>query len=144
VRRAALLVALTALAGCGSSGPHLSQAAYIRQGNAICSHYETAIHGLSQPAKITDLGRFITQALPILQRTVTRLGRLRPPSERADAFGKFLAAARATVTRAKALRDAAAKADGPAVQSALHQATRASGPRAGLARAAGLAACALD
>ncbi|MCW2967355.1 MAG: hypothetical protein JWM71_1127, partial [Solirubrobacteraceae bacterium] len=144
VRRAAL-VGVLVLAGCGSGGgPHLSAAAYKSRGDAICSRYQAAIARLGQPAKITDIGPFIKRALPILQHTVTSLGAIHPPSDRETQFGKFLAAARATVARAKALRDAAAKADAPTVQSLLAAATKASAPRAALAHAAGLDACALS
>ncbi|MDX6641486.1 MAG: hypothetical protein QOF12_2497 [Solirubrobacteraceae bacterium] len=143
VRRATLAAALF-LAGCGSSGPHLSMAAYTRQGDAICSRYQADIHGLGQPTKLTDIGPFITKALPILERTVSALGGIHPPSDREAQYGKFLAAARGTVTRAKALRAAATKADAPTVQQLLGAAARASAPRAALARAAGLSACALS
>jgi hypothetical protein len=139
------LAAALLVAGCGaSSGPHLSPAAYKRQGDAICGRYQTAIHKLGQPTKLGDIGPFITRALPILTHTVGDLGRLHPPADREGDFGRFLTAARATVTRAQALRAAAAKADAAEVQRLLKEAATASSQRAALARKAGLDTCALS
>lgn len=144
-RWAALVVAAAVLAGCGGgSGPHLSEAAYQQRGAAVCGHYDKAIRALGQPTKLTQIGPFITRAMPILSRTVTQLGAIHPPAARADDFGRFLAAARGTVARARSLRAAAAKADGPAVERLLKEAARATGARDRLAQRAGLPACALD
>lgn len=145
-RRAALLAAAGAVvvAGCGSSAPHLSKREFAKRGDAICRSYSAAIAKLGQPTKASELGPFIEQALPLLDRTVKRLSRLAPPAGRDSEFKRFMTAARATVTRARALRAAAQRADGTAVQRLLAQALRASGPRAAAARAAGLGSCALS
>jgi hypothetical protein len=144
MRRAVAIVALL-LAGCGgSSGPHMSKAAYVKRGDAICARYTKAISRLGTPTKITQIGPFIGQALPVLQQTVRQLGRLAPPSDLESEYGKFMDAARGTVSRATALRSAAANADSNEVQRLLHEATAASAQRAALAHAAGLDACALS
>jgi len=143
VRRAALLAAVV-LAGCGSSGPHLPRAVYVKRATGICTTYRHEISRLGQPTKISDIGPFIAHALPVLQRTVDRLGRLAPPADLESQFGKFMDAARATVGRAQALRDAASRADAQQVQRLLRQAAAASGQRVRLAQAAGLPACALQ
>lgn len=143
-RRAALALVVVLAAGCGSGGSHLSKADYTRRATAICQGYEGAIAKLGQPTRITDIGPFIAKALPELTKTVEALGKLAPPASLQSQFDKFMAAARATVARAKALRDAAAAADGNEVQRLLKDAATATGTRVALAQAAGLGACALN
>lgn len=144
MRRLAACAALSVLlAGCGGGRPHLSEAAYQQRAGAVCGGYQSALARLGVPTKLTQIGPYITRAMPILTRTVGQLGGLDPPSARTDAFARFLAAARRTVARARSLRAAASRADAPAVQRLLGQAARASGTRARLARAAGLPGCAL-
>jgi len=144
MRRAALIAALL-LAGCGGSGgTHLPKDVYVRRGDAVCARYTAAIKTLGTPTKLTQIGPFITRALPVLQQTVRDLGRLKPPSDLESQFGQFMDAARATVARAEALRSAAANADAQQVQGLLKQAAASSGQRASLAHKAGLEACALQ
>jgi len=139
-----VLVGLAVLAGCGDSGPHLPKAEYVRRGDAICARYKATISKLGQPRKLDEVGPYIANALPPLERTVRDLGKLAPPSDLESGFGKFMDAVRATLTRAKAIRTAAAKADGLEVERLLKEASRASKDRAALAKAAGLKTCALS
>jgi hypothetical protein len=143
-RRAGVALVAVLVAGCGSSGPHLSKAEYTSRATAICQRYQGAIVKLGQPTRITDIGPFIAKALPELTKTVDALGKLAPPESLQSEYEKFMAAARATVARAKALRDAAAAADGSEVQRLLKDAAKATSARVALADAAGLGACALN
>jgi hypothetical protein len=147
VTRLAPLTALAAagalaLAGCGDSGPpRLSKPEYQRRASAICTGYFARIKTLGTPDKFEAIAPYIAKAIPILSQTVDQLGRIRPPKDQSDAYGRFLAAIRATRERDVQLRNAAARADGRAVQSLLADAARA-GPAADrLARAADLPAC---
>ncbi len=140
MRRAALAAVLL-LGGCGQASGG-DRATYVHDGDAICRDYASAIAQLGQPTALGEIGPYIAKALPVLDRTVQRLRRLDPPSDLADAYAKFSDAADSTLGRAKALRDAAAKADAEEVQRLLTEAARASRVRGGLARAAGLGACA--
>jgi hypothetical protein len=141
VRRALALTALL-LAGCGGNHPGGDRATYDRDGRAICADYRAAIARLGQPTAVGELGPYTAKALPVLTRTVRRLERLDPPADLADEYAAFRDAARQTVERAGALRDAAAKADAPEVQRLLREAAQASPRRAALAKAAGLQDCA--
>lgn len=142
MRRAVLTAALL-LAGCGGGGAKGGdKAVYQRAGDRICTDYRAAIAKLGQPAKITDLGPYISNAMPILQRTVSRIEKLDPPSDLRDEYATFRDAASQTVVRAQAMRAAAEKADAPEVQRLLKEAAQASARRKDLARAAGLQACA--
>lgn len=143
MRRAGPL-ALVVVAGCGGAGGGGGgdPAVYERSGNAICESYEQQIAKLGQPAKVTEIGPYIARAMPLLTRTVERIERLDPPGDRREEFEAFRDAARETTTRAEALRAAAQAADADEVQRLLAQAAAASERRKGLARDAGLDACA--
>lgn len=140
MKRALALTALL-LVGCGGGDKGGDKATYEKDGQAICADYRTAIARLGQPTTVTELGPYIAKAMPVLTRTVRRLERLDPPSDLAGEYAAFRDAARQTVDRARALRDAAAKADGPEVQRLLKEAAQASRRRDALAKAAGLEAC---
>lgn len=140
--RRGLVVGLVALAGCGGGAKGGDSAAYRKAGDAICSDYAAAIAKLGQPTAVAAIGPFIEKAMPILTRTVDRLGRLNPPSDLADEYAAFRDAARQTVDRAAAMRKAAGAADGTEVQRLLAAAAQASKRRVDLAHAAGLEACA--
>ena len=144
MRRASLAIAAAVLAGCGSGGPHLPKDVYQRRADTICRRYQAEIAKLGQPTKLAEIGPFIQKALPVLDRTVHDLGRLAAPEGLDSQFGKFMDAARATVARARARRDAASNADGAEVQRILREAAKASSQRAALAKAAQLPGCALS
>jgi hypothetical protein len=141
VRRAGLLC-LVALAGCGGGDDGGDRDAYVASGDAICRDYEAAIGKLDQPVELGDIGPYIADALPVLERTAGRIEALDPPADLRDEFAAFRDAARQTVTRAEALRRAAEQGDSGEVERLLDEAGKASERRVGLARAAGLDACA--
>jgi len=140
MRRAALAVLLLVV-GCGGANGG-DRTKYVHAGNRICSDYDTAIGKLGQPTALGEIGPYIGKALPVLTRAVDRLHRLDPPADLAGRYATFMDAATATLDRAKALRAAAGRADAAEVQRLLKEATRAGRARVGLARAAGLEACA--
>ena len=130
------------VAGCGDSGPpRMSKADYERRAGDICTSYLDRIRKLGRPTELTEISPFIAKALPILSETVDRLGTLRPPEEFDDEFGRYLDAMRATRKRAIDLRNAAARADGAAVEGLLADAARAGSTTDELARKAGLEVC---
>lgn len=143
-RAAGGLAALVLLAGCGgdSNGKGGDRATYQRDGDAICRDYRSAIARLGQPLKASELGPYITKAMPVLSRTVARIDKLDPPGDLADEYAAFRDAADQTVGRARALRAAASRADAPEVQRLLKEAAAASQRRKGLAQAADLQECA--
>lgn len=131
-----------ALAGCGDSGPpRLSKADYEQRGEAICTRYRERIRALGRPDQLDQIAPYIAKALPILAETVDRLGALRAPKDLDDEYERFLEAMRATRKRAVDLRNAAARADGQAVQGLLADAARAGSSADDLARKARLPAC---
>ena len=142
MRGAALAAAALLLAGCGGGDKGGDKAAYQRAGDRICASYKTAIAKLGQPQQVSEIGPFITSAMPILRRTVGQIEKLDPPSDLRDQYATFREAARQAVDRAEATQKAAEAADSAEVQRLLGEAARASARRKGLARAAGLQACA--
>ena len=141
-RFCAALATAALLAGCGGSGNGAGKDKYVKAGDAICAGYQAAIAKLGQPSTLGEVGPFITKALPVLQKTVTALGRLKPPDDLSDEYAKFIDAARQAAGRATALRDAALKSDAAEVQRLLREAVAASKARVPLAHAAGLETCA--
>ncbi len=89
----AVACALT-LAACGGDdsdgGPRLSEAAYKQRGDAICASYTKRIGALGRPDELTEIAPYIAKALPILSETVDRLGKLRPPKDLDEAYGRYL------------------------------------------------------
>ena len=144
-RRRAAVVALAgavAVGGCGDSGPpRMSKAAYERRGGAICANYLSQIRKLGRPNQLNEIAPYLAKALPILSETVDRLGTLRPPKDLDDQFSRYLDAMRETRKRAFDLRNAAARADGQAVEGQLADAARAGTATDELARKAQLPAC---
>jgi hypothetical protein len=142
-RAAAAALAAALLAGCGGDDgpPRLAKAEYERRGTVICSDYRAALKKLGTPTQVSQFGDYIGRALPLLDRAVARLGRLRPPQERDEAFQSYLTGLRATRRRAVDLRSAAGKADAATVERLLEQAADTRGLIDGQARKAGLAAC---
>ena len=113
-----------------------------RDGDAICADYRTAIARLGQPIKLAEIGTYLADALPVLERTAKRIERLDPPGELRDEYAAFRDAVRGTVDRAAQLREAATEADAEEVQRVLKASGEASKRREELARAAGLKECA--
>lgn len=144
MRRAIAVAALAALlpAGCGGGDPGGDPDKYAKDGDAICADYRVAIARLGQPTRLSEIGPYISDAMPVLTRTVARIERLDPPGDLRDAYDEFRDAARQTVDRAKALRDAASRADSDEVQRLLKEASAASQKRKALAESAGLKECA--
>lgn len=136
------LAGAMAIGGCGDSGPpRMSKAAYERRGGAICANYLSQIAKLGRPDQLQEIAPYLAKALPILSETVDRLGALRPPKDLDDEFDRYLEAMRATRKRAFDLRNAAARADGQAVEGLLADAARAGRTTDELARKAQLQAC---
>ena len=140
MRRAAALALLAFVAGCGDEGG--DKATYVKSGDRICNEYANDIAKLGQPDSLTEIGPYVTKAMPVLEKAVGRIEKLDPPSDLADEFEKFRDVARATVDRAERLQTAAAAGDSVEVQDLLDEAAKASQTRKGLADAAGLKACA--
>lgn len=145
-RRAVVVALAGALAvvggGCGNDGPpRMSKSDYERRGGAICANYLSQIRKLGRPDQLQEIAPYLAKALPILSETVDRLGALRPPKDLDDEFSRYLDAMRATRKRAFDLRNAAARADGQAVEGLLTDAARAGTATDELARKAQLPAC---
>ena len=140
MKRAAALLCLAALAGCGSSGG--DKGVYVKTGDEICTAYANDIAKLGQPETLDQIGPYLTKAMPILERAAGKLQKLDPPSDLQDSYEKFRDAAKATVERANRLQDAAEAGDSVEVKALLAEAAKASSDRVALAKAAGLQACA--
>jgi hypothetical protein len=136
------LAAVALLAGCGGEDAGGDRDAYVRDGERICADYEAEIAKLPQPEKLSDIGRYIATATPLLEDTVKRIEALDPPGDLRDEYDEFRGAARQTLDRAALLQQAATGGDSAEVERLLEEAAAASARRVELARAAGLERCA--
>jgi hypothetical protein len=92
--------------GCGSDGG-LSKAAYLARADAICTATNARLLALGPPRSVEQFGPFAEEAVPVLERGLTRLRGLEAPDEIAARLGDFHSRIEALVA---AFRRAAAAA----------------------------------
>jgi hypothetical protein len=74
---AALLVA-----SCGNGGDRLSKEEYAKRADAICTRYNRATQALGTPgAGLRSLARYANASLPVLDRAIAQLRRLKAPKD---------------------------------------------------------------
>jgi hypothetical protein len=84
VRRVLLLAACAVLAGCGSSGgKRLSKDEYARRADAICARFNRQQPALANLQNVTvkQVEQLAAQTIPLLDRTIVELKRLRAPKD---------------------------------------------------------------
>jgi hypothetical protein len=142
LRHAAVTAALVTTLGACSSTPYkgLTKAAFIKQANAGCAHESKegkAVNDLiavtTDPEKKAQL--YIDRVLPLFDREIDRIAKLKPPKADRDAVKKMLDQAREdSKDFAKALKDDP--------ETALSPAAKPLGKSGLLAHAYGLKFCA--
>jgi len=145
VRRAAALLAATALvtAGCGGgSGGRLSKADYAKQADAICSKYNRKVEALGAPKSLADIVGFADKALALTRQGNGELKGLKPPKSEEQTAKEWVAQNDLVAKAVADLRDAAKKNDRLAIQAALRRGQAANRTGNGLARDLGLRVCA--
>jgi hypothetical protein len=84
VRRVLLLATCAVLAGCGSSGEkRLSKEEYAHRADAICARFNRQQPSLPNLQNVTvkQVEQLASQTIPLLDRTIADLKRLRPPKD---------------------------------------------------------------
>ncbi|HEY6835096.1 MAG TPA: hypothetical protein VI142_01375 [Gaiellaceae bacterium] len=117
---AALAVVLL-LAGCGggSDPPRLSQAEFASKADAICRTYNRQSSAIARPTSLAELATAIDKLVAMLDQSVKRLQKLRPPKdEQADA-DRWLAGVQKLEADLRTVQDKAAKKDAQGVAAAL-------------------------
>jgi hypothetical protein len=83
VRRALFAAGAALLVASCSDGDHsLSKAEYAQRADQVCARYNQATRALGTPGtSLQSLARYANASLPILDRAVARLRRLKPPKD---------------------------------------------------------------
>lgn len=117
----AALAVVVLLAGCGGGGdaPRLSSAQFASKADAICRTYNRQSTAIAKPNSFAELATAVDKLVPLLDQSIQKLHRLRPPKEKQADVDAWLAAVRRLEHDLGTVGDKAAKKDGQGVQAAL-------------------------
>jgi hypothetical protein len=115
--------AVTLVAACGGSGdsPRLSAAEFSAKADAICKKYNRDSRAIANPTSLAELSKAIDKLVPILDRSVKNLRKLRPPENEQATVDQWLTQVEAIESDLSEVGAKAAKGDGQAVQAALRK-----------------------
>jgi len=105
-----LLAACACLTACGSSGEkRLSKDEYARRADAICLRFNRQQPSAPNLQNVTvkQVERLASQTIPLLDRTIADLRRLRPPKDEQALADRWIASLRRLRTDAAKIRDRA-------------------------------------
>lgn len=83
-----LLIAVGA--GCGGGSKALSRQEYASKADAICGKYNEQVKAFAHPSNLADLAKATDKALPILDRAMVDLRKLKPPKDEEKIVGQWL------------------------------------------------------
>jgi hypothetical protein len=149
VRRASFLVlAIFVVAGCGgggsgggAGGKRLTREQYASKADAICSRSNRQTKSLGKPKSLSELADQFDRALPVLDRTLAELRRLRPPASEQATVDQWLASSDRLRADLTIIRARARKKDAKGVQAAYLNAARNSKRGSTLAGKLGMTVC---
>jgi hypothetical protein len=149
VRRAALLLVVTVLAGCGGSsgngssgGDRLSRSQFAAKADAICRKYNAKTKSLGNAKNLADLAAVFDRALPLLESAISELRALRPPASEQHTVDRWLAQSEVAKHDLAQMRDEAKAKDIKGVQRAFGKAAADNNESNSLAAKLGLKVCA--
>jgi hypothetical protein len=147
MRRAALvaLALVFALPGCGGgTGKQLTKEEYASQADAICGKYNQQTKSFANPRTLSDLAKVSDQTLPILDRAIKDLGKLRPPASEKALSDQWLTQVRNLKDDLQEIRDRAKTGDIRAVQAVVPKAQDHNSQSNQLATQLGMSVCNKD
>jgi hypothetical protein len=154
VRRAALLLVVTVLAGCGlagcgggggnssGGGDRLSRSEFAAKADAICSKYNAKTKALGNAKNLADLATVFDRALPLLESAISELRALKPPANEQNTVERWLAQSEVAKHDLGEMRDRAKAKDVKGVQDAFTRASADNKESNRLAAKLGLKVCA--
>ena len=133
MRLALFLVLVVAVAGgCGGGGggsgsgggsERLTASEYAARADALCRKYNQETKKIGQAKNLQDVADAFDRALPILERALTELQRLKPPANEQAKVARWLAQSQLLKNDLVKMRDRARANDLPGVRAVF---TRAS------------------
>jgi hypothetical protein len=138
VRRAAALVLLLILAGCGGGS---SREGFVEDADAICRESNQRVQALGTPESFTDTLLYARQAEDAVGDELAELRELEPPREAEDDFLAYLATLEARRRQLDLLADAADRNNMADIQGVGTELNALTARAKAQARRAGLAEC---
>jgi hypothetical protein len=117
----AALAVILLLAGCGggSGAPRLSRAEFVAKADAICRTYNRQSRAIARPKSLAELATAIDKVVPLLDQSVQKLQKLRPPKDEQADVDRWIAGVQRLEDDLRSVQDKAAKKDSQGVQAAL-------------------------
>ena len=135
-----MVASLAVLAACGGDD-RLSKAEFVRRADAICARYARRLERVPPPQTVADVPSYVERGIPVAEREIAELDKLRPPRQDDAEVARLLAELKTTVAELEHLGTAAAARDRDAVRSATRRVEAASARAAELARRYGFRDC---
>jgi hypothetical protein len=140
---ATAVLVLGLLAGCGGGGggDRLSTEDFRQQADAICAEFEGRLDALEPPASAEDLGRFVREAIPIIEEGNAELNALNPPEEFEARWNRAMEINDANLETVRELRDAIQEGNNARAQELFQEVGANEDEVNGIARELGLMNC---
>jgi len=140
------LAVLVLLAGCGGGGggggDRLSQADFVKQGNAICKDYNAKIEALGDPKDASEVRSFVDKAGGLVDEAMGKLDALSPPKKVEDDLAELITSSKKTKDAAQDLAKAVEDKDQKALAKVTETGDRLDKQSDALATKIGLTECA--
>ena len=141
--RLLLLLAMPlVLVACGSGGgERLTKAQYASKADAVCAKYNRQVESLDNPKNLTELAEVADQTIPILERAMGEIRKLRPPESEQETVDQWLGAVDTLQGDLEEIRNKAAVGSRDGVQAVVPQANEHNNRANALATQLGMTVC---
>jgi hypothetical protein len=145
VRQAfSLVLVIALLAGCGGGSKRLSRTEYASKADAICGKYSQETKALANPSNLKDLATVAEKTLPILDKAIGDLRKLKPPTDEQATVDAWLAQVANLKGDLAEIRDKAKSNDLQGVQAVVPKAAEHNRASNQLASRLGMSVCNKD
>ncbi len=145
MRRASVLALLTLLlltaCGGGGGGKRLTKQEYASKADAICAKGNQQTKALPTPSNLSELVDVASKTIPILDKTIRDLHKLRPPENEQDTVDEWLDEVQKLQGDLTEIRDKAKDNDLPGVQAVVPKAQEHNTRSNALATKLGMKVC---
>jgi hypothetical protein len=136
------VLAIVVAAGCGGGGgKRLSRDQYASKADAVCRKYNAQAKLLVAPTNLSELGKAFDRALPLLEKAIKDLRKLKPPESEQARADQWLTQVENLKDDLAEIRDKARDNDEQGVQATFRKATQDDQRGNQLATKLGMTAC---